>query len=85
MSARLPAPPRTRGWTLADAQVPETALGSPAHAGMDPEHGQNPLADGGLPRTRGDGPSHFHRDWRSQGGSPAHAGMDLAPPPRKAA
>ncbi len=50
------APPHTRGWTPDPAKCRKLAIGSPAHAGMDP------VRDGvrwhvvGLPRTRGDGP-----------------------------
>ena len=51
------APPRTRGWTHPVAAALARALGSPAHAGMDPGSDCAPSGWGWLPRARGDGPS----------------------------
>ena len=52
----MPAPPPTRGWTLADGIALLQRYGSPAHAGMDPPIGLAYVAIKRLPRPRGDGP-----------------------------
>ena len=51
------APPHTRGWTWFLLQLPGASEGSPAHAGMDPMMRLSTSWPGGLPRTRGDGPT----------------------------
>ena len=51
------APPLTRGWTLDRHRSSGGSCGSPAHAGMDPRTRATTTASGGLPRSRGDGPS----------------------------
>ena len=51
------ASPHTRGWTLEILGNQATALGFPAHAGMDPAAGRPARPAAGLPRTRGDGPN----------------------------
>ena len=53
------AAPLTRGWTLRRAKHSELRQGCPAHAGMDPRPAVVAPAVGGLPRSRGDGPSSF--------------------------
>ncbi len=57
--ARKPsmAPPHTRGWSLHGLSRSLPVEGSPAHAGMVPSRAAPRRAFGGLPRTRGDGPS----------------------------
>jgi len=50
------APPRTRGWTWEMVHVCLGAKGSPAHAGMDPDHKNTCNTVSWLPRARGDGP-----------------------------
>jgi len=50
------APPHTRGWTPCDRRLGDVLAGSPAHAGMDPQHRCDRGLVLGLPRTRGDGP-----------------------------
>src|SRR4051812_13449834 len=52
----LRAPPPTRGWTRCRARPVVAALGSPAHAGMDPPSSTAPPSRSRLPRPRGDGP-----------------------------
>ena len=54
---KVPAPPRTRGWTHVRATIEPGDLGSPANAGMDPEKGKRRPGPERLPRERGDGPS----------------------------
>ena len=56
-TAGAPASPHTRGWTREDAGPRREAAGFPAHAGMDPRRASGSTGAGGLPRTRGDGPS----------------------------
>ena len=51
------APPHARGWTGTPLRFRGRDGGSPARAGMDPEHGLLLHSAHGLPRTRGDGPS----------------------------
>ena len=60
---RLPAPPPTRGWTLAARHLAVDDEGSPAHAGMDPLRRPSLTIANRLPRPRGDGPSASTR-WR---------------------
>ncbi len=50
------APPRMRGWTPITLEIPLRALGSPAHAGMDPSASPSLSASLRLPRACGDGP-----------------------------
>ena len=50
------ASPHTRGWTRSEPVTATTVTGFPAHAGMDPAGIDGGAVDGGLPRTRGDGP-----------------------------
>ena len=50
------ASPHTRGWTLYANEAQSNDAGFPAHAGMDPPAAVGPAQQGGLPRTRGDGP-----------------------------
>ncbi len=50
------APPHTRGWTPVKRAPVTSALGSPAHAGMDPTRVTLFRSTARLPRTRGDGP-----------------------------
>ena len=58
------APPHTRGWTWRQGRSRWRAMGSPAHAGMDPSWSRSGTPWFGLPRTRGDGP--LARDARRQ-------------------
>ncbi len=51
------APPHTRGWTPRRRAHPCSEGGSPAHAGMDPDHLVGFRDRSRLPRTRGDGPA----------------------------
>ena len=67
----LPAPPHTRGWTALARGGDIEALGSPAHAGMDPRVHPRGRGRGGLPRTRGDGPMPRPRTC-SGGEAPPH-------------
>ena len=53
----LGAPPPTRGWTLSRHRGALTAVGSPAHAGMDRRPATSRSRRRGLPRPRGDGPA----------------------------
>ena len=55
-SSHRSAPPHTRGWTARKRAFAGTAMGSPAHAGMDPVVLLQCLCRTWLPRTRGDGP-----------------------------
>ena len=49
--------PPTRGWTRRERRAPQTGLGFPAHAGMDPRaRGRRPPGRR-FPRPRGDGPA----------------------------
>ena len=50
-------PPHPRGWSLAYAWAVKNFVGSPAPAGMVPEHGTRPQGHSWFPRTRGDGPA----------------------------
>ncbi len=56
-SSTAAAPPPTRGWTLVPLVVVFDAVGSPAHAGMDPSKTGFRISHLGLPRPRGDGPA----------------------------
>ena len=70
---RAPAPrasPHTRGWTSRCGVAAAPPSGFPAHAGMDPSASPRPSWARGLPRTRGDGPSH----------RASHRASDLASP-----
>ena len=51
------ASPHTRGWTQGVQRPHVLVAGFPAHAGMDPTRAPSSPGCGGLPRTRGDGPS----------------------------
>ena len=51
------ASPHTRGWTRDFHEAFRPRNGFPAHAGMDRARQLTPGSLGGLPRTRGDGPS----------------------------
>ena len=50
------APPHTRGSTRGRSTGWRHPLGSPAHAGIDPDPRASPCRRSGLPRTRGDRP-----------------------------
>ncbi len=52
------APPLTRGSTRSLLFCLWTVIGSPAHAGIDPQASQSPHHHTGLPRSRGDRPSN---------------------------
>ena len=56
-AAAAAASPHTRGWTRLRRRPQAGRHGFPAHAGMDPAHARGSGSAGGLPRTRGDGPS----------------------------
>ena len=58
LCASSAAPPRTRGWTGVDVLHEPQVIGSPANAGMDPSPDGPAKNDRGLPRERGDGPTH---------------------------
>ncbi len=64
------APPHTRGSTHQPREGRRVALGSPAHAGIDPTATPLAVRRSGLPRTRGDRPVVLA----------ATAGMIAAPP-----
>ena len=49
--------PHARGWTSSWPTSPAPGTGFPARAGMDPWRRLARGPDGGIPRTRGDGPS----------------------------
>ena len=49
--------PHARGWTLAISRRRSWSRGFPARAGMDPDRRARRVAQHGIPRTRGDGPS----------------------------
>ena len=51
------ASPHTRGWTRLNPGLSGGGRGFPAHAGMDPDRCALGRGPGGLPRTRGDGPT----------------------------
>ena len=53
----LLAPPHTRGSTCGDRRGAGDGDGSPAHAGIDPDHLPRSSPPWGLPRTRGDRPA----------------------------
>ncbi len=54
--SRRRAPPLTRGSTRSGYAKLSAALGSPAHAGIDPAHAARPCSRRRLPRSRGDRP-----------------------------
>ena len=86
------ASPHPRGWTSTQQPVPDSYLGFPAPAGMDPRPLPTPRACRRLPRTRGDGPasttfsrapaaaSPHPRGW-TRGQYPATADRDGFPAP----
>ena len=49
-------PPRSRGWTLIEADQIPADTASPALAGMDPTRSRLPTSTASFPRARGDGP-----------------------------
>ena len=70
VAERRGAPPHTRGSTPAAVASRDHAVGSPAHAGIDPLASERLTALGWLPRTRGDRPAKGRESLLS----------DLAPP-----
>ena len=53
------ASPRSRGWTFSSRADPRPQAGFPALAGMDPGRELDGRTWDGLPRARGDGPTHL--------------------------
>ena len=78
------APPPTRGWTLVTPSLHRSKIGSPAHAGMDPDRLPRRIIATWLPRPRGDGPRRESRFWTSEAAPPPTRGWTLAemPAPR---
>ena len=72
------APPHTRGWSLTFDGDKLIVSGSPAHAGMVPQHVHPPSNMPGLPRTRGDGPCAWSPTRRGSSAPPHTRGWSLA-------
>lgn len=73
-------PPRTRGSTCADRDIPGEGLVSPAHAGIDLTGLADPTSAQGFPRARGDRPRSGLRFGRWLRFPPRTRGSTLADP-----